>query len=208
ALTIRISGYGQGTTFDHLALTGVLTLGGTSSLTLDLTGLAATGTATGIVTCSNTPVAFGSVNIINNTNNYNVTMQYAAGTVNVVISAGGETLYWNPQGASTNGNTPGNWTTDQAGTTPACYIYASDNLQFNGTGANHARNCTLNANLVCASINFTNYGTGTSIFTDAGFNLSVNGNVTFIGGMTYAATGTLTMNSGGTLNTGGLSLYN
>jgi autotransporter-associated beta strand protein len=69
-LAIQIGGYAAGTTHDRLALTGALTLGGTSALTLDLAGLGSTGTATGIVTCSGTPVAFGSVTISNNSNNY------------------------------------------------------------------------------------------------------------------------------------------
>ncbi len=85
-LRTRIAGYAAGSTFDRLALSGALTLGGTSALALDLTGLNATGTATGIITCTGTPVAFSSVTISNNPNNYIVTLQYAAGSVNVVVS--------------------------------------------------------------------------------------------------------------------------
>jgi len=88
AINIRVAAYATaGTNFDRLAVTSTLTLGGTSVLNLDLTGCSTTGTATGIITCSNTPSAFTTVNVTNNTNNYTVTVAYGAGTVNVTIAA-------------------------------------------------------------------------------------------------------------------------
>jgi len=205
ALTARVSGYVAGTSHDRLAMTGALTLGGTSALTLDLTGLGSTGTATGVVTCTNTPAAFGAVTITNNTNSYNVTLQYAAGTVNAVVSSGGATLYWHPQGVSTNGNLATNWTTDQAGLVRAASINATDNLNFGGTGTNADNACTLTAGLTCASIDSTGYA---GAFSTANFSVTASTLAwpagTFnAGSSTVTVTGTGTpFTAGGTFNAG------
>ena len=200
-LATRIAAYATpGTDFDRLAQSGAVTLGGTSALTLDLTGLVANGTATGILTCTNTPVAFGSVTISNNAGNRNVTLQYAANTVNVVITQGGATLYWHPVGVSTDGNLASNYTTDQAGLVRAASLNATDSLSFGGTGTNGDNACTLTSGLTVGAVSMTGY-TGT-LDLGAGYALSTG---TFSGAGTLAGnTGTLRI-SGATADFSGLT---
>ena len=92
-LTIQIPGLGTaGANYDQLNVTGALTLGGTSTLTLDLTGLAVPGTARGVVLFGSRtgylPV-FNQVAVVNNPNNYSVQLSYNAGSIDVVVVPGG-----------------------------------------------------------------------------------------------------------------------
>ena len=92
-LNIHVAGYATaGVNYDQLNVTGALTLGGTSTLTLDLTGLGATGTATGVVLFGGRtgylPV-FSQVAVVNNPNNYSVQLIYNAGSIDVVVLPGG-----------------------------------------------------------------------------------------------------------------------
>jgi autotransporter-associated beta strand protein len=79
-----------GSDYDRLAVTGALTLGGTSTLTVDLAGLniaGSTRTITGIATCASLSGTFASVGVINNGSGYGVAVQYAATRVDLVITA-------------------------------------------------------------------------------------------------------------------------
>lgn len=110
-----------------------------------------------------------------------------AGTISAAAPA---TLYWHPQGGSTDPAVAGNWTTDQAGTVPATALAAED-LRFDGAGVTADGDCTMTAAFACGSLTFTGY-TGT--FSDGGFTLTT-GSVACDAGMTLVATGTLTLRS-------------
>ncbi len=207
-MTVRVAGYATpGTDHDRLASTGTLTLGGSSALVVDLSGLASIGTASGIITCSGSPTGtFTTCTVVNNPSNYNVALNYTSGSVSVAVAAAGaRTVYWNPLGSSSDGNQASNWTTDAAGTTRIVGLNATDILDFGGSGGNADNNCTLTGDLTCASLVGTGY-TGT--LNDGGYTLTVNGTTTFVAGMTLTTTGTLVIGATATLTTGGKSLKN
>src|SRR5262249_53190717 len=89
-LLIQVPAYGTpGTSYDQLKVTGALTLGGTSILELDPTGLTTDGTATSIATfgsISGSPSAtFNSITTTNNPLGFNVTPAYHAGSLDVSL---------------------------------------------------------------------------------------------------------------------------
>ena len=195
----RIAGYSAGSTYDRLACSNALTLGGNSALNLDLSGLASAGTASGIITCSGLPSGtFPTVNISNNTNNYQVAVQFASGSVSVICSVTvARTLFWNPQNSSTNGNLASNWSTDQAGTTFVQALASTDTLVFNGTGANHNNACNLSAGLSCVNIDFTGYA-GNFAFGTYAVTLSANATLTTSGSFS-GTSGGISMGGSGNL---------
>ena len=77
-----------GIDYDRLNLgSGTLTLGGTSTLVLDLAGLSTTGTATGAVVFGGVVGTFTTVTLINNPNSYSATLNYNATSIDVVIAS-------------------------------------------------------------------------------------------------------------------------
>jgi autotransporter-associated beta strand protein len=89
-LRMQIQSYGMaGTDFDRLNLgSGILTTGGTSQLSLDLSGLSTTGTASGIVLYGIHPGTFSSVELLNNPNGYSVCLSYGDLSLDVTIQNG------------------------------------------------------------------------------------------------------------------------
>jgi hypothetical protein len=84
-LGIRVSGYQTpGTDFASL-VTGNLILGGTSELTLDLTGLSSAGLVRGMVTDGGQTEVFGSVQVINNPLLFGDTLVYRNDGIDVFI---------------------------------------------------------------------------------------------------------------------------
>jgi autotransporter-associated beta strand protein len=92
ALRLQIAGYGTaGVDYDRLDLgAGLLTVGGSSKLVLDLSGLTTPGTAQGVVLfgarAGNVPV-FDEIDILNNPNNYSVSVVYTDTGINLIIGA-------------------------------------------------------------------------------------------------------------------------
>jgi autotransporter-associated beta strand protein len=87
-LRIQIQGYTTaGTHYDRLNLSGVLTTGSESTLTLDLAGLSSPGTASGIVLYSSQIGSF-DVELVNNPNNYSACLSNGATALSVTIQLG------------------------------------------------------------------------------------------------------------------------
>ena len=77
-----------GAGYDQLNLgAGVLTLGGSSVLTLDLAGLTTSGTVNNLITYGSETGAFSAVNLIDNPNNFQAVLTYTASGLNVSIVA-------------------------------------------------------------------------------------------------------------------------
>jgi autotransporter-associated beta strand protein len=84
-LYIQIAGYqAPGIDFSRLD-TGSLVLGGSSKLTLDLSGLAAAGTVSGTVTDGGQTGAFGQVQVLNNPFGFGDTLIYRNDSIDVTI---------------------------------------------------------------------------------------------------------------------------
>jgi autotransporter-associated beta strand protein len=76
-LLIQVPAYGMaGTNYDQLFLTGALTLGGTSTLVLDLSGLTMTGTAGSFAQYGSVAGAFTRINFVNNPNAFTTSVDY------------------------------------------------------------------------------------------------------------------------------------
>ena len=88
-LMIQVPAYGvAGTDYDQLAVTGALTLGGSSILQLDLSGLATDGTASGIVTYGTRTGTFSTVTLVNNaTYNFLATPTYGVTSLDYTFDA-------------------------------------------------------------------------------------------------------------------------
>jgi autotransporter-associated beta strand protein len=92
SLRIKIHGYDTaGVDFDRLDLSGgLLTLGGTAQLTLDLAGLTTTGTAAGVLLyggLTGVVPRFARVTLLNNPDNYLVGLDYSDNALDVTISS-------------------------------------------------------------------------------------------------------------------------
>jgi hypothetical protein len=74
---------------DLTTASGAITLGGTSTLTLDLNTLVTTGGPVTIMTGGSVTGTFSSVNLVNNPNGYTASVTYTATQVKVTINAGG-----------------------------------------------------------------------------------------------------------------------
>jgi autotransporter-associated beta strand protein len=86
-LLIRVPAYGTpGVKYGQLRVTGNLTLGGTSALTLDLNGLGTAGTASGIAVYGSVKGTFSTVKLLNNPKNRKVTLHYGATGLDAVFS--------------------------------------------------------------------------------------------------------------------------
>jgi hypothetical protein len=84
-LYVQIAGYQTpGTDFSRL-VTGSLILGGTSKLTLDLSGVTTGGTVRGIATDGGQTGAFSSVQVINNPFSFGDTINYRNDSIDVTI---------------------------------------------------------------------------------------------------------------------------
>jgi autotransporter-associated beta strand protein/parallel beta-helix repeat protein len=88
-LDIHVPGFGiPGTAYDQLNVSGTLTVGGTSTLNLDLGGLTTDGTATSIVTFGSiSGGTFHSVTTSNATGTPNIKTTYNANSIDVAIDA-------------------------------------------------------------------------------------------------------------------------
>jgi ELWxxDGT repeat protein/autotransporter-associated beta strand protein len=100
-LRTQVSGYATaGVDFDRYNLSGTVTLGGTSKLSLDLVGLTSTGTASGIIRYSSRIGAFATVELLNNPNNYSVCLSYGSSSLDAIIQ-GGACAQWVTEDADT-----------------------------------------------------------------------------------------------------------
>ncbi len=88
-LTLNIAGFAvAGTNYDQLNLgSGLLNLGGTSKLTIDLNGLTTSGTATNVIAGTNIAGTFTTVNVVNNPNNFVPVLQYTPTGLTIVIES-------------------------------------------------------------------------------------------------------------------------
>jgi autotransporter-associated beta strand protein len=87
-LRIQVQDYSAGTSFDRLDLTGSLTMGGTSKLTLDLAGLSTPGTAAGIALYGSRVGTFAPPQLLNNTNGFSVCLNYGSNSLDAIIQTG------------------------------------------------------------------------------------------------------------------------
>ena len=86
-LVLQVAGYSTpGTSFDQLDVTGALTLGGTSSVTFDVSGNTLTGTADGLAVYGSESGAFTTVSLINNPLGLVANPSYTATSFNVVFT--------------------------------------------------------------------------------------------------------------------------
>jgi autotransporter-associated beta strand protein len=86
-LLIHVPAYGTpGVNYDQLKLTGKLTLGGTSTLTLDVNGLSTKAKASGIAKYGSVLGKFKTVKLINNPKNLKVALTYGATNLDAVFS--------------------------------------------------------------------------------------------------------------------------
>jgi hypothetical protein len=83
-----VAGYSTaGVDYGQLNLTGPLTLAGdTANLLLNLNGLSSAGTATGIVLYTSAINVFNTVQLVNNTGNFSVSLTYAGTGLNATFS--------------------------------------------------------------------------------------------------------------------------
>jgi autotransporter-associated beta strand protein len=87
-LTMQVFGSTGSISNDRLNLSGALTLGGTSNLTLDLNGLTtSTGGPITVITDGSCLGTFANVTLINNPNNFRAVLTYAATAVLVTLVA-------------------------------------------------------------------------------------------------------------------------
>ena len=86
-LRIQVAGYAPGTSYSQLNLgTGSLTLGGTTTLTLDLSGLSSVGTATGLALYGSRTGTF-TTTTTTNSNGLAASPTYGATGINAVVTA-------------------------------------------------------------------------------------------------------------------------
>jgi hypothetical protein len=86
-LLIHIPAYGTpGINYDQFNVTGALTLGGTSTLTLDVKGLPGPGTASGIVLYTSHTGTFTNKKLINNPHNLNLALTYGLTSLDADLS--------------------------------------------------------------------------------------------------------------------------
>jgi autotransporter-associated beta strand protein len=86
-LAIQVQGY-SAAQYDALQLSGLMTAGGTSKLTLDLAGLSTTGRANGIALYGSRSGSFVTVELLNNPNGYSACLSYGATSLDVTIQTG------------------------------------------------------------------------------------------------------------------------
>jgi autotransporter-associated beta strand protein len=86
-LDIQVPAYGiPGVNYDQLQLTGSLTLGGTSTMILDVNGLTSAGMASSIVTFAAASGTFSTVTLINNTSNLAASLTYNTTSIDAVFT--------------------------------------------------------------------------------------------------------------------------
>jgi autotransporter-associated beta strand protein len=173
SLSIQVAGYPTpGVGYDRFNLGGgVLTLGGSSTLTLDLAGLASTGTAVGIVTYGSLPTGtFTTVNVINNPNNFQAILKYEATSLDVILVA-----------APTHFaiGAPANATAGGAFSITVTALDAFNNVSAGYTGTVHFTK--------------TDTASGSAVPTDYTFVTGDNGVHTFTNGVTLITLGSQTV---------------
>ncbi len=201
---------------DKIACTGLAANIALASATINCTGvgfagpgtypvITYTGTATGTLTVGTMPPGYlGTINI-----NTGTTPKKIELVVTVDPSTTSRKLYWNPVAGSANFNTPGNWTTDASGSTPATSRTNGDTLVFSGSGTRGDTTCNMTASATCKILDFTGY-IGT--FNFSSHTLSDSGSATFVAGMSVTpGTGTLALigtAAGKTLDLAGKTIKN
>jgi autotransporter-associated beta strand protein len=86
-LSVRAAAFTTaGTDFDRLNLSGALTLGGSSELDLDMTGIASAGTVSGVVLASSISGTFGSVVPSNYAGSLGFNVVYGGTSINLVVN--------------------------------------------------------------------------------------------------------------------------
>ena len=107
-VTLEIPNYtGAGATgYDQINLAGELTLGGSSTLTLDLSGLTTTGTASNVITYSSEVGTFSTINTINNVDNLVPIVTYGATSISITFIATDAATHFSVT-PSTNSTTAG-----------------------------------------------------------------------------------------------------
>jgi hypothetical protein len=127
-LQVEIGGYSTGN-YGQLNLSGNLALGSSSSLTVDVTGLTAPGTAVGVVTYGSHsgPTAFATTNVINNPDNFQATSAAGATGLNVTLSVPGPVLTSLATNLAPEGNAGYNLTVTGSG------FVSGSVVQWNGT---------------------------------------------------------------------------
>src|SRR5439155_690407 len=156
---------------DKLTLSGALTLGGTSTLTLDLGGLTSTtGGPIVIVQDGSRTGTFTTVNVINNPNGFQAVVGYTATTVTVNLVAAGTHF---------SVTAPATATAGQAFTIT---VTALD--QFNNVAATYL-----------GTVHFTksDSGAGSAVPANYTFVAADNGVHTFTNGVTFVTTGSQTV---------------
>ena len=93
--TLQIPSYvNAGVGYDQVNIAGALTLGGSSTLTVDLTGLSTTGTATNVFTYTSRIGTFATVNPINNPFNLTPVVLYGPTSISITfVSANAATHF-------------------------------------------------------------------------------------------------------------------
>jgi fibronectin-binding autotransporter adhesin len=171
-LDLRAAAYTTaGTDYDRFKTSGAVTLGGSSVLNLDLTGLAGTGTITGVVQATGGVTGtFTTVNILNYAGSNSVQVVYNGTSIDVVIS-GSANYTWTGSVDSDWGKAS-NWS-------PAGVPGANDNITVNKAGG--------------ATIALNGHRGVTNItLGDAGANVMT---------IQQGSSGTLTISSGGAVST-------
>ena len=184
-LTMEITGASGSISSDLLNLSGALTLGGTSTLTLDLADLTtSTGGPITIITDASQTGLFTTVNVINNPNNFQATVNYTATTVTVNLVA--PTTHFNVTAASPQ-------TAGSAFTVTVTAVDPSGNVDPGYTGTIHFTTSDTGAGFVLPS----DY---TFVAGDAGSHTFTNG-VTLVTtpSQTVTATDTTTPSFTGTV---------
>jgi fibronectin-binding autotransporter adhesin len=86
-VAVRVAGYTTpGTNYDRLTMSGALTLGGSSILSIDVTGLSGAGTATGVIQSGSIVGTFAVVQITNNTNGLTINVVYNSTSIDLVVA--------------------------------------------------------------------------------------------------------------------------
>ena len=111
--------------------------------------------------------------------------------------------YWVGGGADSNWSTADNWASSTGGAGGASVPDYASRVSFDANSGSGLVN--MDADFEILSIDCSGY---TGSLADNDFTLTLHGDATFVSDMTLTATGTLNMDDGGTLTTGGQTLFN
>ena len=86
-LTVEITGNSPSVNADLLDVTGAVSLGGSSTLTIDLNGLTSTTSSITVVSAGSLSGQFSSVSVINNPNGYQASVAYVGNSITVTVTS-------------------------------------------------------------------------------------------------------------------------